>query len=628
MDESGDTGAAGTPATAPDTAPQPAPGTLALFDAQAGTALLFDRPRRIIACRQVSEVETALAEAEAAARAGFHVAGYIAYEAGFAFEDKLRPLAPKDPALELVRFGVYDAVEQLGMGEALERIGAGGIAQEGCGRTDARVDGFELTREEYDAAFAAVREHLAKGDIYQANLTMRARGQITGEPARLFARLLLSQPVGHAAYLRTDTHTVLSLSPELFLERRGTRIATRPMKGTAPRGRADEEDRRIARALASDPKSRAENVMIVDLMRNDLSRIAETGSVEVPRLFEVEPYATLFQMTSTVEGEVPAETGFAACMRELFPCGSITGAPKLSAMQIIHSLESGPRGIYTGGIGHLEPSGDFRFNVAIRTLAVDRDGRFEAGAGSGLVFDSASTPEYDECRLKLAFLERRAPDFSLFETMAWHPAETGDPLAGYLLLERHLSRLINSAARLGFPLDVEAARALLAGRAGAFDGPRRVRLELAGSGKLSLEERELPPQVSHWTAVLADVTMAADDPLLLHKTTRRETYDGTRARLCAATGCDEVIFANAEGFLTEGSFTNLFLARGGRLLTPALRHGLLPGTLRAALLDTGRAVEADLRPEDLARADKIYLGNSLRGLVETRIQSRATLAAG
>lgn len=620
MDESGDTGTAAAPDGTAD--------MLALFDAGAGTALLFAHPRRIIACHEVGDVEAALAEAEAAARDGFHVAGYLAYEAGFAFEDKLRRLAPKDPALPLVRFGVYEEAERLTTGAALARIGAGDIAQDGCGGTDARIDGFELSREDYDAAFAAVRAHLAKGDIYQANLTMRARGRIAGDPALLFARLLLSQPVGHAAFLRTQSRTVLSLSPELFLERRGTRVTTRPMKGTAPRGRADEEDRRIARLLAGDPKSQAENVMIVDLMRNDLSRIAATGSVKVPRLFEVEPYATLFQMTSTVEGEVPAETGFAACMRELFPCGSITGAPKLSAMQIIHSLESGPRGIYTGGIGHLQPSGDFRFNVAIRTLVVEADGRFEAGAGSGLVFDSASTPEYDECRLKLTFLERKAPDFALFETMAWHPPEAGDPLGGYLLLERHLSRLINSAARLGFPLDVEGARALLTRRASAFTAPRRVRLELAGSGKLSLEDRELPPAVSHWTAVLADVTMAAGDPLLLHKTTRRESYDGTRARLCASTGCDEVIFANDEGFLTEGSFTNLFVARGGRLLTPALRHGLLPGTLRQALLDTGRAVEADLRPEDLAKADRIYLGNSLRGLVETRIQSRATLAAG
>ncbi|WP_186397694.1 aminodeoxychorismate synthase component I [Stappia sp. TSB10GB4] len=620
MDDSGDTGRAA--------APQAPADTLALFDAGAATALLFAQPRRIIACHEVGGVEAALAEAEAQAREGFHVAGYIAYEAGFAFEDKLQSLAPKDPALPLLRFGVYEEAERLTMSEALARIGAGDIAQAGCGGVEARVDGFELSREEYDAAFAAVREHLAKGDIYQANLTMRARGRITGDPAHLFARLLLSQPVGHAAFLRTESRTVLSLSPELFLERRGTRVTSRPMKGTAPRGRTGEEDRRIARLLASDPKSQAENVMIVDLMRNDLSRIAQTGSVKVPRLFEVEPYATLFQMTSTVEGKVPAGTGFAACMRELFPCGSITGAPKLSAMQIIHKLESGPRGIYTGGIGHLEPSGDFRFNVAIRTLVVEADGRFEAGAGSGLVFDSASTPEYDECRLKLAFLERRAPDFSLFETMAWQPAETGEPAEGYLLLERHLSRLINSAARLGFPLDVTAARALLARRAGAFEGPRRVRLELAGDGKLSLEDRDLPPAVSHWTAVLADVTMPAGDPLLWHKTTRREIYDGTRARLCAATGCDEVIFANDEGYLTEGSFTTLFVARGGRLLTPALRHGLLPGTLRAALLESGRAVEADLRPNDLASADKIYLGNSLRGLVETRIQSRATLAAG
>ncbi|WP_417770527.1 aminodeoxychorismate synthase component I, partial [Stappia sp.] len=404
---------------------------LVLVDAIAGEALVFPPPHEVLACRSADEVETVLQRAGSAACAGAHVAGFLAYEAGFAFEEKLLPLAPSDPALPLVWLGLHEAPERLPMAEALARL----LDEDGTaadGETGAEIDGFDMSRAEYDAAFAAVRDHLAKGDIYQANLTMRAHGRWRGSLARLFARLIAAQPVGHAAFLRLKRMTLLSLSPELFLERRGTRLLTRPMKGTARRGVNAAEDRAIAAELARDPKSRAENVMIVDLMRNDLSRIAETGSVTVPRLFEVEPYATLFQMTSTVEAQVPAETGFAECMRQLFPCGSITGAPKLSAMQIIHRLEHGPRGAYTGAIGYLEPSGDFRFNVAIRTMAARDDGKFEMGAGSGLVFDSAASPEYDECRLKLAFLERPAPGFSLFETMAWHPHER-DPLAGYLL---------------------------------------------------------------------------------------------------------------------------------------------------------------------------------------------------
>ena len=327
----------------------------------------------------------------------------------------------------------------------------------------------------------------------------------------------------------------------------------------------------------------------------------------------------------TVDGQ-PVSGPFVEVLENLFPCGSITGAPKLSAMQIIHRLERGPRGAYTGAVGHLEPSGDFRFNVAIRTMVAQDDGRFEMGAGSGLVFDSAASPEYDECRLKLAFLERPAPGFSLFETMAWHQGES-EGLAGYLLLERHLERMATSAARLGFAFDRSAAERLLARHAEGFAAARRVKLTLDPHGALHLEAREMPPAPLRWKVALADVAVDAGDPLLAHKTTRRALYDDTRARLAGENGCDEVLFVNRDGYLTEGSFTNLFIARNGRLLTPALRHGLLPGTLRAALIDSGRAYEADLRVEDLEGAERIYLGNSLRGLVESVIQSRLREAA-
>jgi para-aminobenzoate synthetase/4-amino-4-deoxychorismate lyase len=480
------------------------------------------------------------------------------------------------------------------------------------------VEGFDMDAQAHEAAFGRVRDHLARGDIYQANLTMRARGTWSGNPGALFARLLRGQPVGHAALLRLDRHWVLSLSPELFLEREGQLLRTRPMKGTLARGREAREDDALAAALALDPKSRAENVMIVDLLRNDLSRVAEPGSVQVTRLFEVESYATLFQMTTSVEAKLLPDTGFATILANLFPCGSITGAPKLRAMEILHDLETSPRGIYTGSIGHLAPDGDFRLNVAIRTLVANENGRFEMGTGSGVVFDSEARPEYDECALKLRFLTRSAPDFSLFETLRLAPED------GYLLLERHLARLLRSAAMLGFRHDEQALRRRLAEHARGVSGrgARRVRLQLDPDGMISITDAALPETRGPWRIRVSSSRIDARDPLLFHKTTRRALYDGERARLGAGTTCDEVIFLNQDGLVSEGAISNLFIARHGRLLTPALGAGLLPGTLRAALIETGRAFEADLTLEDLTNARRLYCGNSLRGLVESRIQSR------
>lgn len=598
-------------------------GTLLLLDALAGTARLFTTPERILSCTRLEEIPSVLEAAEHAAAQGHHCAGYLAYEAGFAFEEKLRAPPFTPPAVPLVWFGVYGPPQELSREAALAALTAAPTRQNSeDAPSGLRLDGFDMTREAYAQAFAAIRDHLAKGDIYQANLTMRGRGTWHGDPAMLFRRLIAAQPVGHAAFLDLGSHSVLSLSPELFLERQGARLQSRPMKGTAPRGSDPAEDRTIAAELAADEKSRAENMMIVDLMRNDISRICDPGSVQVPKLLEVERYRTLFQMTSTVEGRVTPGTGFAACMARLFPCGSITGAPKLRAMEILRQLETGPRGIYTGSIGCLEPSGDFRFNVAIRTLVAARDGSFEIGTGSGLVFDSRSEPEYEECRLKLTFLERSAPDFALFETMAWHPDD------GYLLLERHLGRLEDSAAQLGFVCPPGAIRAALAQRAAHFDAARRVRVQLEPDGRFSVTDAALAPTPPRWRAVLAESPVEAPLPLLRHKTTARAHYDETRTRLAADTCCDEVLFFNADGFLTEGSISNLFIARGGHLLTPALRHGLLPGTLRAALLDSRRAHEADLTAADLARADRIYFGNSVRGLVATDIQSRDGVETG
>jgi len=587
------------------------PGSVLLLDLlKQHTALLFQAPREIVTCTDLDGVAACLARLEEAQSEGLHAAGYLAYELGFAFEDKLRQRF-EETGEPLLWFGLYDTPEKLDPMAARALLAE--AAGDGAAATGALQ--FDMDRGDYDDAFRQVRDHLARGDIYQVNLTMRARFAHQGAPERLFLDLLRRQPVEFAAFLRLEDRTVLSLSPELFLERQGTRLVTRPMKGTAPRGRYASEDGTLARALASDPKQRSENIMIVDLMRNDLSRIAETGSVRVSGLCEVERYQSLHQMTSTVEARVPAGTGFATVIENLFPCGSITGAPKLSAMQIADDLETGPRGVYTGSIGYLAPGGDFRLNVAIRTLVLRGDGTGEAGAGSGVVFDSGAAPEYDECALKLKFLSEAVPEFELIETMAHAPSD------GYLLLDRHLLRLQQSARYFGFRFDEETVRAALRDAAAAFSGPQRVRLLLNADGGVSITATGLAPvdRSTVFNLVLASETTRSADRFLYHKTTNRAFYDDTRARYQAETGCQEVLFENENGFLTEGSYMTLFLKTEGRLLTPALTHGLLPGTLRAGLLERGLAEEADLTREDLASADDILLGNSVRGLMRARL---------
>lgn len=591
------------------------PGSVLLLDLlKQRSAMLFSNPCEIVTCTTLEEVPACLERLEAVQAEGKFAAGYLAYELGYAFEEKLRHRF-RNTGEPLLWFGVYEDVRQLGLEEAREALES---AADGKDAVVQKPD-FDMDRTDYARAFDQVRSHLAKGDIYQVNLTMRARLRHEGAPESLFLDLMRRQPVEFAAFVRTQDRTVLSLSPELFLEREGSCLRTRPMKGTAPRGRFASEDVRIARELASDPKQRSENTMIVDLMRNDLSRIADTGTVRVTKLCDVERYQSLHQMTSTVEASVPEDVGFATVIEHLFPCGSITGAPKLSAMQIAHNLESGPRGVYTGSIGYLAPGGNFRLNVAIRTLVLRNDGTGEAGTGSGVVFDSGAAPEYDECILKLKFMTEETPEFELIETMAYDPAE------GYLLFERHLQRLQKSAAYLGFRCDLEDVRQALIGKSAEFTGPRRVRLLMNAVGGISITSTDLTPvdQSTVFNLVLARENTRSSDRFLYHKTTNRAFYDDTRMRYQAETGCQEVLFLNEKGFLTEGSYMTLFLKKDGELLTPALEHGVLPGTFRAGLLERGLAHEADLTVEDLASAEEIFVGNSVRGLVRGRLLSDA-----
>lgn len=579
------------------------PGAVLLHDNQnpQGQSLLFAEPREVLVAHDAATARAALARLAEAGAQGFWAAGYLAYELGFLFEERLAPLLPPRSKTPLLWFGLYDCPRPVGAADM-----AALLAEAGHGAAANLHPSLDLPA--YEAAFDQVKALIAAGDAYQVNLTMQARFTLEGDPLGLYARLAASQPVAYGAYIDAGDHQVLSRSPELFVSGRGEALKARPMKGTLKRGihLADDEADRLA--LAGDAKNRAENLMIVDLLRNDLGRIAEIGSVRVTDLFTVETYRSLHTMTSGIEATRRKDIGMLEVLHNLFPCGSITGAPKVRAMEIIHAVEAGPRGLYTGSIGYIAPSGDFSFNVAIRTAIIDAAGNGSIGIGGGVVADSTARAEYEEALLKLKFLADPAPPVTLIETFKWTPE------AGYVLLGRHLDRLAASAAYFALPMTREGVADYLANAARAWDAPMRVRLTLSATG-LALSAVTLPPSPEIFRFAIAAERLDSTSLWLAHKTTNRDFYDQPRQRAHVERGLDELVFCNERGELTEGSFTNLFIERNGALLTPALSSGLLPGTLRAELLDRGEAREAVLTLADLDAAEAIFLGNSLRGLI-------------
>src|SRR6516164_10290791 len=583
----------------------------------AGRTLLFESPERIVAVYEPSEVEAGLnAVTEGLAR-GLHAAGFFAYELGYCLEPKLQALLPWDRQQPLFWIGMFREPRRFNDAETRHWLDANGALERST------ISDLQLswTREQYTRAFAAVQDYVAAGDVYQINLTLKYRLAFAGDAVALYAALRRKQRVEYGALIGADDFNVLSLSPELFFRREGKHVMSRPMKGTAPRGRTPREDARLKTWLTVDEKQRAENLMIVDLLRNDLGRIAKTGSVEVTDLFTVETYRTVHQMTSNITAELRADTGLKDMLRALFPCGSVTGAPKVRAMEIIRELEGGPRGIYTGAIGHIAPSGDAQFNVAIRTVVLSR-GRGEMGIGGGIVSDSKEESEFEECLLKAQFLTKPDAPFELIETLRYERAK------GFHLLERHLARLQSSAHHFGYPFSRENVMAALDAEAAPVTSPvALVRLLLAEDGTITVTSTaiELPTRDTVWRFVISDQRVDEKDPLFFHKTTRRQFFDREMERQKAQTSCDEVVFLNKKGELTEGTRTNLFIEIDGRLFTPALTCGLLPGTLRDELLDLPRAAasEAVLVPQDLLDADRIYLGNSVRGLVRAELMQPA-----
>ncbi len=564
----------------------PARPFVLLDDVATGQARLFDG----LIAAVVADTPDAVLPSLERMRGPGPWAGFIGFEAGFALEPRLAALDRRPPAGEpLLWFGGF-ARETVVDAAALPGGAAAAVGE--------AVPG--VSRGDYDAQLGQVLALIAAGDIYQANLTFAAAVAVGGHPLDIYARLRAGSRAPFGALVFTGSLWLLSFSPELFFRLEGRRLTAKPMKGTARRGGDAAADQVAAAMLQADPKNRAENLMIVDLLRNDLSRVGH--DVAVPALFDVETYPTVLQMTSTVTATADDGVVAADVLARLFPCGSVTGAPKIRAMQVIADVEAGPRGAYTGSIGAISANGDAVFNVAIRTLVMQRGaGAARLGLGSGIVADSDVDSEWAECLAKGAFLTRRGPP-DLIETMRCEAGVVVD-------LGRHLARMAASAAYLGAAFDARAAQKMTRDAVrehSAFIG--RVRLLCSPSGALALQCSPLPATAAGPVKVaLVPLPVSADDWRLRHKTSDRGFYDLARGNAF------ECVFVRPDGTITEGSFTNVFVERGNVLLTPPLALGLLPGVLRGRLVDEGRAVEAVLTPADLAGG--FFIGNALRGLM-------------
>jgi len=584
------------------------PGTVVCRGPGGSGWRLFREPEAVLTAWRADEVLPLLAEAEAALAAGRWVAGALAYEAAPAFDPAHQTHAP-DALAPLAWFGIYRRAEAFRFPEEAPAHAAPGAFVPSIGRAA------------YLAAVARVKAYIHEGDIYQANLTFPALAPPVPDPAALFLALCRRHPVPCAAWIQAGGWQLASLSPELFLDGDGDTVRSRPMKGTARRGRWTAEDRAAARALAHDAKNRAENVMITDMVRNDLGRVCVPGSIRVEPLCRVETYATVHQMVSEVHGRLRPDVSPAALLAATFPAASITGAPKIRAMAIIRELEPFPRRFYTGAVGVFAPDGGLRLNVAIRTLLC-LPGRTELGIGSGVVADSQPAEEWRECRLKARFVRHRLPEFDVLETMLWRRE------SGFAMLSGHLARARGSQRHFGRPWRPREIRNALAERAAALsDGPHdqaRVRLLVDRQGQARTEMH--PLAAVGWGRPLLSVRLASrpvreDDIFLFHKTTRRQRYD-TEFHAALAAGCDEVLFRNRRGELTEGAISNLLVKLDGHWFTPPLRCGLLPGLWRSAARREFRARERILTVADLHRAEAILLGNSVRGAAPARLVDR------
>jgi para-aminobenzoate synthetase / 4-amino-4-deoxychorismate lyase len=557
--------------------------------------------------RTLDEVVPLIQSAEAAARGGSWVALALSYEAAPAFDAALTVKAGSE--FPLAWMGVFGEPSS-------SKLAASAGPPPLISEWEPR-----MSKPHYQRAIQSIRDYIEAGDTYQVNFTFPLVGRLAGNSFSWFRAIAESQGAAYSAYIDIGSHTILSFSPELFVERRGQRLVTRPMKGTLARGRWTEEDRERAEQLRSSLKDRAENVMIVDLLRSDLGKVAQTGSVEVTELFAVEYLNRVLQMTSTITATQRPDVGITDLLRALFPCGSVTGAPKPRTMEIIEEVENHPRGIYTGAIGLIRPDGDAVFSVPIRTLVVDRsNGSATFGVGGGITWDSTSEGEYEECRLKARFLTDPWEEFELLETMALDHGEFG-------LLDRHLARAYSSACYFGFRWnDAAVSRAIDDARKSHPLQRWRVRLIISRSGEARTEASALGGQRSVPLAVkFASRPVDDRDPLLFHKTTARARYEKELERCLP---CDDVILWNERGEVTESTIANVVVYAEGKHWTPPREAGLLAGTFREELISKGELHVRTITKEELIAASSFFLINSVRGwMPATLVMDRSVVPA-
>jgi para-aminobenzoate synthetase/4-amino-4-deoxychorismate lyase len=569
-------------------------------------AAIYHRPDKIICCTQSGEIDRAFADIEAGLTAGLHAAGLLSYELGYALEPKLAGRMPADRDTPLLWFGLFQPPQRI-PAATLDAFFAGLAPPPPVEDLRYGHDGPTHSRK-----LQHILDLIRDGDIYQANLTFPISFRYAGAPLSLYAALRSRQPVSYGGFAALGDTTILSVSPELFLDIEGGVATTRPMKGTLARDADAATDTARGHHLRNDPKQRAENLMIVDLLRNDLSRIAEFGTVRVPSLFEVETYPGFLTMSSTITANLRRSTSLRDRIAALFPCGSIVGAPKIRAGEILRDIEAKPRGFYTGALGAIAPNGDMRLNVAIRTAILDENGNGTYGVGGGIVAESRPDDEYHEALLKGQVLTGLAKPYDLIETLCWNPEE------GFRRLPNHLDRLTSSARQLGFAIERSKIENHLAEikntQLQATTSAQRVRITLSRNGHATITTTALPaPKPGKLRVCLAEARLDPANPFLRHKTSLRETYEIAFARATAA-GFDEALFLNTAGDVAEASRNTVFAVLDGKLLTPPLSSGLLPGVLRQTLIQSGKAVEQSLSLTELRNAATLYLGNSLYGL--------------
>lgn len=584
------------------------------YDERNQRSYLFINPINVIKIYSIKEVPSLFSKIEEHVKQNYYLAGYFCYECGYHFEKSFSHLNVNLP-YPFAWLGVYerpvifnhftgeyensDLVRDFEKGVIVDEFALENLE-------------FNIHKPDYVLKIEKIKDYIARGDVYQINFTGKYKFTFTGSPIGLYNSLKEKQNVAYGAFLNADGLLICSLSPELFFELEGNRIITKPMKGTIKRGRTLEEDKIFGEGLRRDRKNRAENLMIVDLLRNDIGRISETGFVSVRDLFSVEKYQTLFQMTSTVEGKVREGVHFYDLFKAIFPGGSVTGAPKIRAMEIIHEIETEPRGIYTGSIGYITPERKAVFNIAIRTVIIQGE-EGEMGTGSGIVWDSDPEAEYEECTLKANFLIIPHEDFDLLETILWND--------GYFLLEKHLERLKNSAHYFDYPFDASSIVPALEREAVKFKRDRkyRVRLMLNRYGGFYIESSPLEERQNENLVMISDVRTDSSNVFLYHKTTKRHLYDDAY-RDALSRGCIEIIFINERGQITEGAISNIFIKKDGHYYTPPVECGLLNGIYRQHLLETlPWAEEKVLYLNDLEEADSILVCNSVRGVQEVKI---------